>query len=62
MYALAPRLTAGLISDYVAGRLDSREAARIEEIVSQHAALAAAVAAARHVDSRMARFFSHRGP
>ncbi len=59
MYALAPRLTAGLISDYVAGRLDSREAARIEEIVSQ---LAAAVAAARHVDSRMARFFSHRGP
>lgn len=57
MYALPSRITSELISDYVAGRLDARDAAMIECIMSRHESIASAVAAARRLDARMARYF-----
>lgn len=60
MYALPPRITPDLISDYVAGRLDPQEAAMIETYMSQHKSVAAAVSRARQVNSRMGRYFSQR--
>jgi anti-sigma factor RsiW len=60
MSALHPRITPDLISDYVAGRLDAPEAAAIESIMARHEAVAAAVTAARKINSRMGRYFSQR--
>jgi anti-sigma factor RsiW len=59
MYAaLHSRITPELISDYVAGRLDARDAAMIERIMGRHESVAEAVSAARQVNARMGRFFS----
>lgn len=58
MYAACPpRITPELISDYVAGRPDARDAAMIESIIGQHESVAVAVSAARQVKQRMGRFF-----
>lgn len=61
MYALPPRITPDLISDYAAGRLDRKEAAMVEAIMSHHQGVAAAVSEARQLNSRMGRYFSRRG-
>ena len=59
MYAaLRSRITPEMISDYVAGRLDARDAAMIERIMGRHESVADAVSAARQVNARMGRFFS----
>ena len=58
----AHRITPDLISDYVAGRLDAREADLIENAMSRNRDIAAAVAAARKLNSRIGRYFSQRGP
>jgi anti-sigma factor RsiW len=46
-------ITAALISDYAAGRLDPEDARVIEEAIGRDEAIADAVAAARKVNSRM---------
>jgi anti-sigma factor RsiW len=48
-------ITAELISDYAAGRLDPEDVRVIEEAISRDEAIAAAVAAARKVNSRMTK-------
>ncbi len=61
MSALPARITPDLISDYVAGRLDAPEAAMVESFMNQHQAVAAAVIAARQLNSRVGLYFSRRG-
>ena len=46
-------ITTELISDYAAGRLDVEDVRVIEEAIDHNEAIAAAVAAARQVNSRM---------
>lgn len=60
MNPVAHRITPDLISDYVAGRLDAREADLIENAMSRNRDIAAAVAAARKLNSRIGRYFSQR--
>jgi anti-sigma factor RsiW len=48
-------ITAELISDYAAGRLDPEDVRVIEEAIGRDEAIAAAVAAARKVNSRMTK-------
>lgn len=60
MSALSSRITPDLISDYVAGRLDARDAAMIESIMDRHESVAVAVSAARQLNARMGRFFVGR--
>lgn len=47
------KITAELISDYAAGRLDVEEVQVMEEAINRDEEVAAAVAAARRVDARM---------
>jgi anti-sigma-K factor RskA len=47
------KITAELVSDYAAGRLDVEEVQIVEEAVNRDEDVAAAVAAARRVDARM---------
>ena len=47
------KITAELISDYAAGRLDVEEVQVMEEATNRDEDVAAAVAAARRVDARM---------
>ena len=47
------KITAELISDYAAGRLDVEEVQVMEEASNRDEDVAAAVAAARRVDARM---------
>ena len=61
MNPVAHRITPDLISDYVAGRLDARETDLIENAMSRNRDIAAAVAAARKLNSRIGRYFSQRG-
>ena len=60
MFALPSRITPELISDYVAGRLDARDAAMIERIMTNHESVAQAVTTARQLNARMDRFFSRK--
>ena len=60
MSASPVRITQDLISDYAAGRLDAYEAARVEKVVASHKSVAAAVKAARQLNSRIGRYLSHR--
>lgn len=48
-------VTTELISDYAAGRLDPEDVRVIEEAIDGDEAIAAAVAAARKVNSRMTK-------
>ena len=50
---LNPTITAALISDYAAGRLDPEDALVIDNAISDDLLVAAAVVAARQVNSRM---------
>jgi len=61
MYALPFRITPDLISDYAAGRLDRKDAAIVEALMSRHKGVAAAVSEARQLNSRMGRYFAQRG-
>ena len=47
------KITAELISDYAAGRLDVEDVQIVEEAINRDEDVAAAVAAARRVDARM---------
>jgi anti-sigma-K factor RskA len=47
------KITAALISDYAAGRLDAEDVQVMEEAINRDKDVAAAVAAARRVDTRM---------
>ena len=47
------KITAELISDYAAGRLDVEDVQIVEEAINRDEEVAAAVAAARRVDARM---------
>ena len=47
------KITAELVSDYAAGRLDVEEVQIVEEAVNRDEDVAAAVAAARRVDARI---------
>jgi anti-sigma factor RsiW len=47
------KITAELISDYAAGRLDVEDVQVMEEAINHDEDVAAAVAAARRVDARM---------
>jgi anti-sigma-K factor RskA len=47
------KITAALISDYAAGRLDVADVQAMEETINRDEDVAAAVAAARRVDARM---------
>ena len=47
-----------LISDYVADRLDDEDARIVKEAIERNDGIAAAVATARQVKSRMARSFA----
>jgi anti-sigma factor RsiW len=51
-------ITPDLISDYVADRLDDDDARVVEEAIEHNDGIAAAVATARQVNSRMARSFA----
>ena len=51
-------ITPDLISDYVADRLDDDDARVVEEAIDHNDRIAAAVATARQVNSRMARSFA----
>ena len=51
-------ITPDLISDYVADRLDHDDARVVEEAIEHNDGIAAAVATARHVNSRMVRSFA----
>ena len=51
-------ITPDLISDYVADKLDDDDARVIEEAIEHNDEIAAAVATARQVNSRMARSFA----
>lgn len=62
MSTISRPITPDLIIDYAAGRLDAREADRIEAIMSRDDAIAEAVAAARQLNSRIGRYLSQRGP
>lgn len=62
MTPASPHITPDLISDYVAGRLDSRDADMIESAMSRNGEIAAAVTAARKLNSRIGRYFAQRGP
>lgn len=62
MNPISPYITPDLISDYAAGRLDVRDADMIESAMSRNDDVAAAVTAARKLNSRMGRYFSQRGP
>ena len=55
MLSLPSKITPDLISDFVANRLDAEDARVIEEAIEHDDKIAAAVAAARQVNSRMAR-------
>jgi len=48
-------ITAEFISDYAAGRLDAEDAQVMEEAINHDEVIAAAVAAARQVHSRMTK-------
>ena len=60
MSALPPHITTDLISDYVAGRLDAEQVAVIDKAKYRNEAVAAAVTAARQLNSRIGRYFSNR--
>jgi len=62
MSTISRPITPDLIVDYAAGRLDAREADRIEAIMSRDGSIAEAVAAARQLNSRIGRYLSRRGP
>jgi len=62
MNPVAHQITPDLISDYVAGRLDARDADMIENAMSRNNEIAAAVTAARKLNSRIGRYFAQRGP
>lgn len=62
MSPVSPQITPDLISDYAAGRLDGREADLIESAMSRNGEIAAAVTAARKLNSRIGRYFAQRGP
>ena len=51
-------ITPDLISDYVAHKLDDEDARIVEEAIERNDGIAAAVATARQVNSRMARSFA----
>jgi anti-sigma factor RsiW len=53
MYNANWKITAELISDYAAGRLDVADMQVMEEAINRDKDVAAAVAAARRVDARM---------
>jgi hypothetical protein len=47
------KISAEFISDYAAGRLDAEDVQIMEHAINHHEGIAAAVAAARRIDSRM---------
>ena len=51
-------ITPDLISDYVADKLDDEDARIVEKAIERNDEIAAAVAIARQVNSRMARSFA----
>ena len=52
------RITPDLISDYVADKLDDEDVRVVEEAIEHNDGIAAAVATAHQVNSRMARLFA----
>ena len=52
------RITPDLKSDYVAGRLDARDAAMIERIMARHESIAKDVRNAQRLNAKMGRFFT----